>query len=164
MVKIVDYTFSRTKISAYSIMVGLFIGVFNIKFPLIDFTMSATFLMWLVAAIISVVILHEGVHGLVAVLFGQRPLFGLKLPLVYVTFTGKIPRNQFIMVALAPLIILNVVFGTLFAMNSLKVFSFFCLIINTLGSVGDMWMTFKLLPHEGGTLVQDTKTGIEVWE
>ena len=118
----------------------------------------------LVASIIFIVIVHESVHGSVALLFGFKPIFGLKIPLVYVTFTKKIQRGRFIVIALAPLFILNAVFGIFFAMNFIKVFSYFCLIINTLGSVGDIWMTVKLLPHEKGTLVQDTKTGIEVWK
>ena len=118
----------------------------------------------LIAAIIFIVIVHESVHGSVALLFGFKPIFGLKIPLVHVTFTEKIQRGRFIVIALAPLVILNAVFGIFFAMNFIKVFSCFCLIINTLGSVGDIWMTVKLLPHEKGTLVQDTKTGIEVWK
>ena len=125
---------------------------------------------WLtVAAIASIAIslnvaLHEGVHAATAMLFGYKPLFGVKPPLVYVTFTEKIPREQFAAIALAPFIILDAVFVALLGMDILKVFSYFCLITNTLGSVGDLWIAYKLIPHKPGSWVQDTKTGIEIWE
>jgi hypothetical protein len=163
VVRIAEHTFSRTKVSLYSILVGFLIGLFNSFFPLIDFTLSPALFGWMGAAIIAVVVLHEGTHAGVAHSFGCNPVFGLKPPLVYVTFPEKIPRGQFIAVALAPLIVLDIVFAVLFGAGILKTFSFFCFMINTLGAVGDIWMTVKLLPYEKGTLVKDTKTGIEVW-
>lgn len=164
MIKIAEYTFNRIKVSIYSIGVGILIGLYNTFYPPIDFSFSPEFFGLLIAAVIVIVILHEGVHGAIAVLYGLKPIFGLKLPLVYVTFTEKIQRGHFIAIALAPLLILNTIFGVFFAIGLFKVFSYFCLFINTLGAVGDVWMTMKLLPYEKETLVQDTKTGIELWK
>lgn len=163
MTKIAEYTFSRIKVCAYSIIVGLLIGLYNSFFPPIDFTLSPVLLAWSAAAVVSIVLLHEAIHGSAALLFGFKPIFGLKAPLVYVTFEEKIPRRQFITIALAPLIVLNTAFGILFEVGLLKVFSYFCLIVNTLGSVGDLWIAVKLMPHESATLIRDTKTGVEVW-
>src|SRR5512146_1001662 len=52
--------------------------------------------------------LHEGVHGLVILLLGGRPTFGLKLPLAaYCTAPGQLfTRGGYTAVALAPLIVL----------------------------------------------------------
>jgi len=119
---------------------------------------------WLAAALVSIIILHESVHGGTAVLFGYKPIFGLKLPLVYITFTEKIPRDHFIVISLAPLVFLDLLFAILFFVGFLKIFSYFCLFINTLGATGDVWITLKLVKHERRTLVQDTKTGIIVWQ
>lgn len=164
MVKVAEYSFNRLKVSVYSISVGIIIGLYNSFYPPIDFSFSLEMFGLLLASIISIVILHEGVHGFLAFLFGCKPIFGLKLPLVYVTFTETIQRGRFIAIALAPLAILNTVFGIFFAFGFLKVFSYFCLMINSLGAVGDIWMTIKLLPLEKGIFVRDTKTGIEVWK
>lgn len=164
MTKIAEHVFTRLKISIYSIIVGLLIGVYNSINPPIDFTLNLSLLAWAIAAVSSVIMLHEGVHATAAALFGYKPQFGVKPPLVYVTFTEKIPREQFAVIALAPFIILNVIFVALLAIGILKVFSYFCFITNTLGSVGDLWIAFKLIPHKSGSWVQDTKTGIEVWE
>jgi hypothetical protein len=163
MIKINEYQFSRKTATGYAIIIGCLIGLINTLYPPIDFSLNWLFWGWLAAAIVSVVFLHEMIHGTAAVFLGYRPIFGFKPPLVYVTFKEKIPRGHFITIALAPLVILDLLFGVLFALGILKVFSYFCLIINTIGAIGDMWITIKLLPQEQGTLIQDTKTGIEVW-
>ena len=118
----------------------------------------------LIAAVVATVVLHEGLHGLVATLFGHRPRFGLKPPLVFVTFDAKVPRGAFILIALTPLVLLDIAFGLLLFFGVLPVVSYMCLMINTIGAVGDVWITTKLLPQKRGVIVQDTKTGIEVWE
>jgi hypothetical protein len=164
MTKIAEHTFSRLKVSTYSVVAGLLIGLYSSFYPPIDFSLGFLFFAWLAAAIVSTVFLHEAIHAGVAVLFGCKPIFGLRLPLVFVTFNERIPRGRFIAIALAPLIVLDAAFGILYSVEFLKVFSYFCLIINTLGSVGDLWIAFKLVPHERGTLIQDTKTGVEVWK
>ena len=164
MTKVAEHVFTRSKISIYSLIVGLLIGVYNSINPPIDFTLNPSLLAWAIAAVLCVIILHEGVHATTAMLFDYKPLFGVKPPLVYVTFTEKIPREQFAAIALAPFIILNVIFIALLAIDILKMFSYFCFITNTLGSVGDLWIAYKLIPHKPGSRVQDTKTGIEIWE
>ena len=75
----------------------------------------------------------------------------------------KIPRAKFMVIALAPLVILDIVFAVMYRSGTLKLFADLCFIINTLGASGDVWVAFKLIPHPKGTLVQDTKTGIEIW-
>jgi hypothetical protein len=38
-----------------------------------------------------------------------------------------------------------------------------CFAVNTIGAMGDVWIVLKLSRHARGTVVQDTKQGIEVW-
>ncbi len=164
MIKVAEYTISRRKAAGYAIIIGFLIGLLNAIFVPIDFTLRPELFGWLAAAVVCIIILHESVHGATAILFGYKPLFGFKPPLIYMTFREKIPKGIFIAVALTPLFILNLVFGTFFALGILKAFCLFCLIINTLGAIGDIWIMLKLVKHERGTLVLDTKTGIEVWK
>jgi hypothetical protein len=163
MQKTASYSISRKRATVLALVIGILIGVVNAVFRPIEFELSFTFFGWVAAAVIATVLVHEGIHGLVAVVAGHRPQFGLKLPLVYVTFDTKIPRRAFILVAAAPLILLDAVFIVLFAAGILPVFSYFVIVINTIGAIGDMWIVWKLLPHRGA-MVQDTKSGIEVWE
>lgn len=75
MTKITEHVFTRLKISIYSIIVGLLIGVYNSINPPIDFTLNLSFLAWAIAAVLCVIILHEGVHAATAMLFGYKPIF-----------------------------------------------------------------------------------------
>jgi hypothetical protein len=139
-------------------------GMFNAYFPLIDFRIRTSFFGWLVAAVVAIIFLHEGVHGVVAVLYGHRPIFGIKPPYFYTTFTEKVPRGHFMVITLAPLVVLNIIFIALFASGFLKVFTYFCLLVNTIGALGDIWIILKLSRHDRGVLIQDIKNGIEVWK
>lgn len=162
MKKIDDYTLPRNTVYGVCIFMGILAGVAN-SFLTIDFSPRPSLYGWLLAAIIIVVTLHEGIHGAAAALLGHKPLFGLKPPLVYITFTNKIPRGHFILVALAPFVVLDLLFALLYVQGALKLFSDLSFIINTIGAVGDVWIVFKLLGAPKGALIQDTKTGIEVW-
>ncbi|MBN1670290.1 MAG: DUF3267 domain-containing protein [Kiritimatiellae bacterium] len=164
MQKIADHAYSRKRAVAYGMVLGVVAGVLNTFYPLIDFAARWSLFGWLVAAVVTVICVHEGVHGIVAALFGHRPLFGIKPPFFYVTFDHKIPRGRFILITLAPLVVLDVVFAVLFALGVLRVYMYFCLLTNTIGAMGDIWLTVMLLPHARGTLVQDTKNGVEVWQ
>ncbi|MHC4914691.1 MAG: DUF3267 domain-containing protein [Planctomycetota bacterium] len=120
------------------------------------------FLGQLVAALLVTVLLHEGVHGLIAVAFGCRPRFGVKFPLVFVTFDEMVPRGRFILVALGPLVLLDAAFAALVWARLWPGMFLICVMANTIGATGDVWMALKLLPHRRGSLVRDTATGFEV--
>ncbi len=156
------FDISRKKATLLALVLGVLTGVVN-TFLDVDFTLCWELLGWLALAFVTVIVLHEGIHGLTARIFGHKPIFGLKPPLVYVTFDTKIPRGHFVAIALAPLIVLDVVFAVLYSMDVANLFADLGFVINTLGAVGDVWIVLKLLPQERGTLVRDTRTGIEVW-
>ncbi|MBW1742753.1 MAG: DUF3267 domain-containing protein [Deltaproteobacteria bacterium] len=164
MTKIADYTYSRNKAMVYGMGIGVGTGIINTWIPFIDFTFRPALFAWLACAIVTTIILHEGIHGAVAVLFGHKPIFGIKPPFFYVTFDTKVPRTHFMLVTLAPLVILNVICIALYKVDFLRTFVFLCLMTNTIGSMGDIWILLKLFPHERSVLVQDTKNGIEVWQ
>ncbi len=162
MTKIAEHNVPRRKLYLTVIFVGILSGLVN-TFLDVDYSFRPALIGWFVAAVITIILIHEGIHGAVAVVLGHKPVFGIKPPFVYTTFNHKIPHGQFIFIALAPLVILDLLFGVLYAAGVLKLFSNLCFVINTLGAAGDVWITFKLIRHERGTLVQDTKTGVEVW-
>jgi hypothetical protein len=143
-------------------VIGVLAGFANAHLG-IDFNLEASFFLWLLLAIIVVVVLHEGTHGGVAALLGHKPVFGLKLPLVYVTFKAKVPRWHYMLVAIAPFVILTFLFGFLDAQGALKLFCHLSLLTNLIGSVGDLWVVLKLVGGPKGAWIQDTKTGFEVW-
>ena len=162
MRKVADHTPARYTLYGIGVAVGALAGFINAHLG-IDPDLSVSLLGWLLVSLIAVVVLHEGLHAGVAALLGHKPLFGLKPPLVYVTFTDKLPRGHYILTAIAPFVILNLLFGFLYAQGTLNPFSHLCLIVNSIGSVGDIWAALKLAGGPGGALIQDTKSGFEVW-
>lgn len=100
MHKVSDYTLPRKLVYGVAIFVGILAGIVN-SFLTIDLSMRPSLVGWLLSAMILVIALHEAVHVAVASMLGHKPLFGLKPPLVYITCTDKIPRNHFMLIAVA---------------------------------------------------------------
>ncbi|MCH9014590.1 MAG: DUF3267 domain-containing protein [Gemmatimonadetes bacterium] len=96
-------------------------------------------------------------------LLGHRPIFGVEPPLVFTTFRERIARGHFMVIALAPLVVLDALFISLYALGVLRLFMDLCLAVNTIGAVGDVWIALKLIRQPRGSYVEDTQTGIEVW-
>jgi Putative zincin peptidase len=160
--KIDEFRLPRKQVYVVAVCLGILAGVAN-SFLDLDFSLRLSLAGWLSAALVIVVVLHEALHGVVAVLLGHKPHFGIKPPLIYVTFPGKLPRGHFMLVALAPLVVLDIFFLLLYAWRALRLFPDLSIIINTIGAVADLWIVIRLLRAPGGAMIQDTKTGFEVW-
>lgn len=106
------------------------------------------------------IILHEAVHGLAFWLFtGKHPKFGFKVFYAYAASPEGVylPRQQYFMVALAPLVILTlvgIVLIPIMPLLALPTLVFF-LISNSAGSVGDLWVVGWLLREPREILLQD---------
>lgn len=159
---IASYDLPRNKAMAVGVVLGILIGVGN-TFLSLTWPSTLEILAWLLAALIVVLLLHEGLHGLVGKLLGYKPIFGVEPPLVFTTFRERIRRNHLIAIALAPLIVLDVAAVALYASGSLRLFADLCFTVNTIGALGDVWIVSKLVGHGADTFVQDTKSGVEIW-
>ena len=117
------------------------------------------FIIVMAAAIFTVLVLHELIHGLFFWVFSrQKPIFGFKGLYAYATLPGwYFPRNQFLVITIAPLIlisILGVLLVPVMPFNSLWII-FLALIVNASGATGDIIVTFRLLFKPKTTLTQD---------
>ena len=119
-------------------------------------------LLWLItipSSLIGVIILHELVHGLFFWLFTkEKPHFGFKMVYAYAAApTWYIPRNQFIIIGAAPLILLTLAGLTLMASvpKSLLPALIFSLTFNAAGAVGDLYIIWWLLAKPSNVLIQD---------
>ncbi len=158
----VDYVFPRTGATYVGVVVGILIGIGNAMMGVLFPSWPAT-LGILIAALIFVLVLHEGLHGAAGRLFRYKPIFGVQPPLVFTTFDERIPRNHFIMIALAPLVLLNVAYVAGFPLTPWAVFWDLCFTVNTIGSIGDVWIVTRLLKHPSDTMFQDMKSGVRAW-
>jgi hypothetical protein len=160
--RVAEYTVSRVGLGVYGLVVGCLLGLASFYLG-VELLVDWRLLMWLAAALVVVVAFHEGVHGLAAVLLGYRPLFGLEPPLAYVTFREKVKRNHFILIALAPLVLLGVLFAMSYVAGIVQTFAALGFGLNTIGAVGDVWVCSRVLRHRRSDWIQDTKAGVEIW-
>jgi hypothetical protein len=125
---------------------------------------------WLALAVLLVLIilLHEGAHGLAIVWVGHKPRFGAKLSkmVVYATTdAGLFRRNEFALVALAPLVgltllgMLLVVFVPDWARYTISL----GVILNAGCAIGDLWMLLVVLRYPASAIVRDEEDGIRIY-
>ncbi len=124
----------------------------------------------IVGIIAAAVVLHEAVHGALFLAMGGRPRFGFKLigkffPVAYATSTVPLPKNQYLLVCLGPLLFLTPVFqaaGVLIPDDSIAALALYAMAMNVSGSFGDLKAAFKVMRFSRKTLFVDTEDGF-IW-
>lgn len=114
------------------------------------------------AALLVTVVIHELLHGLAFTWFGYAVSYGvvLRKGAFYTAALGQYQqREQLVVVALTPLVVLTAVaIPLLFVPVSLvAVTAYLVLILNTAGSIGDIYMAWRIwrLPPESLVLDLD---------
>ncbi|MBW8012540.1 MAG: DUF3267 domain-containing protein [Chloroflexi bacterium] len=113
----------------------------------------------ILAALLLMPVLHEAAHGLFFWLFTrQRVKFGFKLGYAYAAAPEwYLPRKQYLVVACAPITILSFIGVAL--MPIMPVFAFPGLLLflsfNAGGSVGDMFVAWKITQYHSNVLIND---------
>lgn len=107
----------------------------------------------------GVLALHELVHGLFFVIFTRsRPHFGLKQMYAYACAPDwYIPRNQFLVVGLAPFILITLGGFVLLPLASvnLATFMLFAMAVNASGAIGDLYTVVWILRFPSNAFVCD---------
>ena len=111
---------------------------------------------------------HEALHGLAIRLYGHRPRFGIALSkgVMYATTDNALfPRNQFIAVALAPLVVMTLLGMVLmiFMPDALGYYVGLMIALNAAGAIGDLWMTAVVMRYPANTLVRDEADSIRIY-
>lgn len=164
----------QKKISLYLFAVcvgGTTFGLGEFVFLEGHLSLRATFVC-MVVALICVIVLHEGLHGLFFRLFGGRPKFGFKAktkmgPAFYVTAPGShFTKRQFIVIVIAPQILTVVSFLVLGFAHLSYVIELGLLLLsvfNLTGGALDAYMFLVLVRQPRDILAEDTITGIKLW-
>lgn len=113
------------------------------------------------------VVLHELAHGLFFQFFtGARPRYGFKGLYAYAAAPDwYLPRNQHLVVGLAPLVLITAAgfILLLFIPGPLVPALLFMMVTNAAGAVGDMIVVVWLLFQPASALVRDTGDAITVY-
>jgi hypothetical protein len=118
------------------------------------------------AMLIGTLVIHELVHGAAMMLFGARPQFGVAMvqrimPVAYCTSPGFwFTRWQFLVVSLAPVVVMSVVGIALMPLGNLAAWLVVPLAINLGGGIGDLWFAGMLLRRPRDTMIEDLRDGL----
>jgi hypothetical protein len=136
--------------------------------PLLD---HAPLLVSVAATVIAVALmfaLHEWLHGLAIRWAGHRPRYGMKLRegVVYATADDALfPRDHFVVIALAPLVVMTGVGILLMPLvsDALAYYIGLMVVVNAGGAIGDLWMTWAVLRYPRHALVRDEADRIRIY-
>jgi hypothetical protein len=124
-------------------------------------------LLALLLTAVLTLLLHELAHGLAMTAFGAKPRYGVKPHALYATAPGyAFTRNQYVMVALAPLASLS-----LLALIGMMVFAGTALVpalavgamVNAAGACGDVYMAWLTARYPPWACVIDEEDGMRVF-
>lgn len=127
------------------------------------------FLLFLVTVVM--VITHEGLHAIPAYLFGRvRPGFKLRFGSfgrlgAYTALNCVLPRAQYLVIALTPLIGITLFGGLLWVLMPNWAFwiSAF-MVVNAVGSCGDLWISWHVIHSHPQALFLDSDYEMAVFE
>ena len=119
----------------------------------------ASFLALLLAVMLVMLVLHEGLHGLFFWLFTrEKPKFAFKGFYAYAAMPDwYMPKKEYLITALAPLVGITImsVIGLALLPGWADAALVWLLILNTSGAVGDLWIASALLRAPAGVLGRD---------
>lgn len=129
---------------------------------------NVPWLLAVIAVIILMIVLHEWIHGLAIRWVGYKPRYGINLAkgvFFATTDNGLFWRDQFIIVALAPLVVITLVGMVLmiFTPDSLGYYIGLIVVMNAGGAIGDLWMAAVVWRYPENTLVRDEADSIRIY-
>lgn len=150
---------------------GIFMGLAVSLGRMSDSVSSSTpanGLVFLVALPLTLV-LHELIHGMSMQIFGAHPKYGFlwKALAFYATSPGfAFPRRQYLIIAVAPLILLSLVAVLLIGLLSGTAWVFviaFAATLNAAGAIGDLWISAVVLRFPAHAYVVDERDGMRIF-
>jgi putative zincin peptidase len=116
----------------------------------------------------GLLVAHEGIHGLVMLLFGARPRFGATLvggsmPALYATSEGhRFTRGKYLIVAACPAVVISVL-GFWACFGPWAGYLVLPLAIHLGGCVGDVFAFRRVVREPYGTECEDLRDGIRFY-
>ena len=163
---VIDYQKSKY---ANLFIIGSFVLSISAIFIILSDSTSNNILkgQWILLGCLCFIIIHESVHLIFMKIFSKERLcLSFKFPTISVGSNGKFSKRQFIIIALAPVVILGVVLALLiiFCSESYKFFLSILLILNFAGSGGDYLQVFEMRKYSMDTFFQDNSIETSVYK
>lgn len=143
----------------------LFLGAPYAYFPTLSWSMTAN-IIWGILIVLSSIVIHELLHGLVLHLAGHRPFYFIRFGVPHVgmrpgTFLTK---NQYLLMALTPFIVMTLLGGLLLILIPPAVGKLLLLaiLLNMAASIGDLYIANMVRVTPADALFASQK-GIQVF-
>lgn len=153
-----------------SIRLGLWLrpeAVSQLSFQIDSAVVAIKVILALLAITAVMLVVHEAIHGVFFWLFtGSRPGFGIGAGYAYASAKGwYLPRGQYFITSLAPLVVISVLGMALAAAAPLNWFVplLALVIMNASGAVGDLAVAGWLLMQPDDCLAQDKGDAVTLY-
>lgn len=117
--------------------------------------------------ILAYIVLHELVHGIFIRIFsGKWGNFGFKGTYAYAGSDCYFNKKSYLIIALAPIVIWGIVLAVLNIFMPINYLWFVFYVVQTMnisGSVGDIYVTAKLLKESPDILIKDTGVDMTIF-
>jgi hypothetical protein len=169
MTKEVVYTLNGMGLLAFFAFGFFFTSLYTLFTGKIGFNYTSGTILISVALIIGTFVLHELIHGAFMSKYGGKPSYGAGiahyiLPYFYATTNTIFTRNQFIVIAIAPLVVISLIaIGIMAAFPSIAHWMIIPFVLNGSGAVGDLWITRNTLRYPKHVLLEDRKNGLIIY-
>lgn len=116
---------------------------------------------------VVVIIIHELIHAIFMKLFNKdgKVKFGFKNGMAYATSPNSLyKKTHFVIISLAPFIIISTVLAILYHLGFLTPFIFIGVaVLHTSGCVGDFYWVYLISKAPTDSLIEDTEIGINFY-
>jgi len=174
-VEVVDWRPGRAEATIWNVvaivLIGLGLPLFALPSVLrhgpggASFRIGLTEILLVVGLTALLLVVHEGIHGLVMLAFRARPSFGVVLvggamPALYATSVGhRFSRPQYLTVGATPAVVISVL-GFLLCFGPGAGYLIVPLAIHLGGCVGDLFACGRVLREPPDTEFEDLRDGI----
>ncbi len=134
-----------------------------------DFEGTPVAILIVISTIVFTMLFHEFIHGMAVSMYGGKPRYGTGvahyiLPYLYTTTETIFRRNQFIVILIAPLIVISVIgVISMIVFPSIAHWFIIPLTMNAAGAIGDLWMTFSIVRYPKHILLADDHSGLTIY-
>ena len=154
----------------FTVVLSLFFGNSNVGYTFLRENPEGTFFSFILFFVLYfiLIVIHELIHGIFFKLFNpeSKVHFGFKNGMAYATSPNTFySKNQFVLICLAPFVLITAGLLLLVSLGILSEFSFLLYAsIHASSCVGDFYWVFLLSRFKGDILVEDTEKGMTVYQ
>jgi hypothetical protein len=151
-------------------LLGWWILILRLRNPIhSDFVEGIPWFAGVLSVFVVMILAHEGLHGLAIHGVGHRARYGFKPSkgVFYATADNALfRRSEFLVVALAPLVVITIagLILLIFVSDALAFYIGLLVVLNASGAIGDLWMSALVLRYPSSVLVRDEADSIRIYK